>query len=94
MLDTLIKRARKCTTSNEMFALCEEISHEISTHQDALSRAEYAYDWAWVELELKDLAVLKYAHKTIMEWGDDLDDFEMGLLHSIDCEEAIMGDRI
>jgi len=94
MLDTLIKRARKCTTSHEMFVMCEEISHQISTHQDALSRAEYAYEWAWVESELKDLAVLKYAHNTIMEWADDLDDEERELQQSWEYHNAQMGDFI
>lgn len=94
MLDTIIKRARKCKTSHEMYAICEEISHEISTHENALSSAEYAWNWNWVESELKDLAVLKYAYKTVMEWADDLDDEECGLQQSWDCHNAQMGDFI
>ena len=38
MLDTFIKRARQCTESHQLYALCEEISHQISDSQEALSR--------------------------------------------------------
>ena len=43
MLDTFIKRARQCTQSHQLYALCEEISQQISDAEEALSRAEYAY---------------------------------------------------
>lgn len=74
MLDTFIERARKCKTSQELYAICEEISHQISDSEEALSRAEYAYSWNAIEVELGYLAVLKYAYKTIEGWADDIGD--------------------
>ena len=94
MLDTFIKRARQCEKSHELYAICEEISHQISNSEEALSRAEYAYNWDMIEAEVGYLACLKYAYKTIEGWADDMDDDERELAHSWDCHEAQMGDRI
>lgn len=94
MLDTFIKRARKCTESHQLYALCEEISEQISSLENSLSLAEYAYNWLGIELVLKDLAVLKYAYKTIEGWADDMDDEERELELSQEYHNAVMGDRI
>ena len=94
MLDTFIKRARQCTESHQLFALCEEISKQISDSQEALSRAEYAYNWDQIEAEVGYLACLKYAYKTIDGWAEDMDDEEAALAQSQDYHNAIMGDRI
>ena len=94
MLDTFIKRARQCTESHQLYAICEEISHRISDLEEALSRSEYAYNWHQIETVISHLAVLKYAYKTIEGWADDMDDDERELAHSWDCHEAQMGDRI
>jgi len=94
MLDTFIERARKCTESHQLYALCEEISHQISDSQEALSRAEYAYNWDRIQAEVGVLACLKYAYKTIEGWADDMDDEERELQQSQDYHNAVMGDRI
>jgi len=94
MLDTFIKRARQCTESHQLYAICEEISEQISWSEEALSRAEYQFNWLSIEAELKHMAVLKYAYKTIEGWADDMDDEERELAHSWECHEAQMGDRI
>jgi len=94
MLDTFIKRARQCTESHQLYALCEEISHQISDSQEALSRAEYLYNWDMIEAEVGYLACLKYAYKTIEGWADDMDDEERELQQSQEYHNAIMGDRI
>ena len=94
MLDTFIKRARQCTESHQLYALCEEISQQISDSEEALSRAEYAYNWDLIKIQLEHLAVLKYAYKTVEGWADDMDDNEAALAHSQDCHNAQMGDRI
>ena len=94
MLDTFIKRARQCEKSHELYAICEEISEQISWSEEALSRAEYQFNWLSIEAELKHMAVLKYAYKTVEGWADDMDDEEAALAHSWDCHEAQMGDRI
>ncbi len=94
MLDTFIKRARQCTESHQLYAICEEISQQISWSEEALSRAEYQFNWLSIEAELKHMAVLKYAYKTIEGWADDMDDDERALALAWDCHEAQMGDRI
>tara|TARA_Y100001972_G_scaffold55997_1_gene68884 strand:+ start:922 stop:1206 length:285 start_codon:yes stop_codon:yes gene_type:complete len=94
MLDTFIKRARQCTESHQLYAICEEISQQISDTEEALSRSEYAYNWFQIETVISRLAVLKYAYKTIEGWADDMDDDERALAHAWDCHEAQMGDRI
>ena len=94
MLDTFIKRARQCEKSHELYAICEEISEQISWSEEALSRAEYQFNWLSIEAELKHMAVLKYAYKTIEGWADEMDDEERELAHSWECHEAQMGDRI
>ena len=94
MLDTFIKRARQCTESHQLYALCEEISHQISDAEEALSRAEYAYNWDLIKTQVSYLAVLKYAYKTVEGWADDMDDEEAALAHSQDFHNAQMGDRI
>ena len=71
MLDTFIKRARQCTESHQLYAICEEISQQISWSEEALSRAEYQFNWLSIEAELKHMAVLKYAYKTIEGWADE-----------------------
>ena len=94
MLDTFIKRARQCTESHQLYALCEEISQQISDAEEALSRAEYAYNWDLIKTQVSYLAVLKYAYKTVEGWADDMDDEEAALAHSQDFHNAVMGDRI
>ena len=94
MLDTFIKRARQCKESHQLYALCEEISQQISDAEEALSRAEYTYNWDLIKTQVSYLAVLKYAYKTIEGWADDMDDDEAALAHSWVCHEAQMGDRI
>ena len=94
MLDIFIKRARQCKTSHQLYALCEEISHQISDSQEALSRAEYAYNWDQIEAEVGYLACLKYAYKTIEGWADDMDDEEAAQAQSQEYHNSTMGDRI
>ena len=94
MLDTFIRQARKCGTSHELYAICEEISHQISDAEERLSRAEYDYNWEAVANEVGYLATLKYAYKTIEGWADDMDDEERELLQSWECHNAQMGDFI
>jgi hypothetical protein len=94
MLDNYIKRARQCTESHQLYALCEEISHQISDSQEALSRAEYAYNWDMIEAEVCYIAMCRYAYKTIEGWADDMDDEEAALAQSQEYHNAQMGDRI
>ena len=94
MLDTIITRARKCTESQQLYAICEELSHEISSHENSLASAEYAHNWFWIESEVKHLAMLKYAYKTVEGWADDMDDEERELQQSWEYHNAQMGDFI
>ena len=75
LLDITIKRARLCTKSSQLFSMAEDLSQQISDSESTLNLAEYAYNWSWVESEVKTLAVLKYAYKTIHGWAEDMDAF-------------------
>ena len=94
LLDITIKRARLCTKSSQLFSMAEDLSQQISDSESTLNLAEYAYNWSWVEAEVKTLAVLKYAYKTIHGWAEDMDDEEAFAQQSAEMDAAMCGDRV
>ena len=93
-LNQNITIVRNCTTSAQMFAIAEDLSHQISDLEERLKDAEYDYDWAAIESCLKSLAVKRYAYKFAYDAASEKEDEEHEIEWSADMDAAVMADRI
>ena len=85
---------KNCTTSAQMFAIAEDLSHQISDLEDSLKRHEYDYNWVAIESTLKSLAVKRYAYTFAWSAAEELEDEEHMIEWSAECNDAMMADRI
>ena len=85
---------RNCTTSEQMFAVAEAYSHQLSDLEDSLKRAEYDYNWDGIESALKQIAVTRYAYKFAYEAASEMEEDEFECMLSAETHDAMMGDRI
>ena len=93
-LNQAITIVRNCTTSGQMFAVAEDLSHQISDLEANLKRFEYDYNWEGIEAALKSLAVKKYAYKFAYDAASEQEEFEHECELSWEFNDAIMADRI
>lgn len=89
-----INIVRNCTTSGQMFAVAENLSHQISDIEDNLKRYEYDYNWEGIEAALKSLAVKKYAYKFAYDAASEQEDFEEECNLSAEINDAMLADRV
>ena len=85
---------RNCTTSAQMLAVAESLSHQISDLEEMLKDYEYDYNWAGIESSLKALAVKRYAYKFAYDAASEQEDNEHEIELSREINDAMMGDRI
>ena len=85
---------RNCTTSEQMFAVAEAYSHQVSDLEDSLKRAEYDYNWDGIESALKQIAVTRYAYKFAYEAASEMEEDEHECMLAAETHDAMMGDRI
>ena len=85
---------RNCTTSGQMFAVAEDLSHQISDLEANLKRFEYDYNWEGIESALKSLAVKRYAYKFAYDAASEQEDYEHEIEWSAEKEAAMMADRV
>ena len=85
---------RNCTTSGQMFAVAEDLSHQISDLEDNLKRFEYDYNWDGIEAALKSLAVKKYAYKFAYDAASEQEEVEHECELSAEITNVMLADRI
>jgi uncharacterized membrane protein YgaE (UPF0421/DUF939 family) len=85
---------RNCTTSAQMFAVAEALSHQISDLEDNLKDYEYEYNWTAIESCLKALAVTRYAYKFAYDAASEQEEFEHECELSAEINDAMMADRV
>ena len=85
---------RNCTTSQQLFAVAESLSHQVSDLEDRLKRAEYAYDWDAIESALEQLAVKRYVYKFAYDAASDMEEDEWQYQNDCEINNAMMGDRV
>ena len=89
-----INHVRNCTTSAQMFAVAEALSHQISDIEDNLKRYEYDYNWEGIEAALKSLAVKRYAHKFAYDAASEQEEFEHECELSAEITNVMLADRV
>ena len=85
---------RNCTTSQQLFAVAESLSHQVSDLEDMLKRAEYDYNWDSIECLLEAVAVRRYAYKFAHDAACYMEDEEHEIQLSAEINDAMMGDRV
>ena len=85
---------RNCTTSEQLFAVAESYSHQVSDLEDSLKRAEYDYNWDRIESVLGQLAVARYAYKFAYDAASEKEEDEHEYFMAEIVHESMMGDRI
>jgi hypothetical protein len=85
---------RNCTTSQQLFAVAESLSQQVSDLEDLLKRAEYDYNWDRIESLLGQLAVRRYAYKFAYDAASDMEEDEWQYQNELEINDAMMGDRV
>ena len=85
---------RNCTTSQQLFAVAESLSDQVSDLEDMLKRAEYDYNWDRIESLLGQLAVRRYAYKFAYDAASDMEEDEWQYQNELEINDAMMGDRV
>ena len=78
-MQAIIKQARECKTSAEMYAICEDLSHRLSDAQQRLRDEEMSLDLNWDRISgcVTTVAYWKYLYDTVYEWAEDLNEAEV-----------------
>ena len=85
---------RNCTTSQQLFAVAESLSQQVSDLEDLLKRAEYDYNWDRIESLLGQLAVKRYAHNFAYDAASEMEEDELHWQNELEINDAMMGDRV
>jgi hypothetical protein len=85
---------RNCTTSAQMFAVAEALSHQISDLEEMLETYEYDYNWSGIESVLKSLAVTRYVYGFAYNAASEQEEFEHECELSAEINDAMMADRV
>ena len=78
-MQAIIKQARECKTSAEMYAICEDLSHRLSDAQERLRDEEMSLDLNWDRISgcVTTVAYWKYLYDTVYEWAEGLNEYEV-----------------
>ena len=85
---------RNCTTSQQLCAVAESLSQQVSDLEEMLKRAEYDYNWDRIESLLGQLAVRRYAYKFAYDAASDMEEDECQYHNELEINDAMMGDRV
>ena len=77
-MQAVIKKARECKTSSDLYAICEDLSHRLGDAQDRLRDAEMSLDKNWDTIAgcVTTVAYWRYLHDTVYEWAEDMNEYE------------------
>lgn len=89
-MQAVIKQARECKTSAEMYEICEDLSHRLSDAKERLVEAEYEGDWDRISGCVTTVAYWKYLYDTIYDWAESMNETET---HLSDLEWEMEMDR-
>ena len=92
-LNRSITIIRNCTTSEQLFAVAEAHSQQVSDLENRLREAELAYSWDRIEVLIERLAVAQYVYKFAYDAASEMEEDEHECIMSNVINDAMMGDR-
>ena len=84
---------RNCTTSEQLFAVAEAHSQQVSDLENRLREVELAYNWDRIEVLIERLAVARYVYKFAYDAASELEEDEHECYMAAVVNESMMGDR-
>ena len=84
---------RNCTTSEQLFAVAEAHSQQVSDLENRLREVGLAYNWDRIEVLIERLAVARYVYKFAYNTASELEEDEHECMMSNVINDAMMGDR-
>jgi hypothetical protein len=84
---------RNCTTSEQLFAVAEAHSQQVSDLENRLREVELAYNWDRIEVLIERLAVARYIYNYAYDAASELEEDEHECMMSNVVNDAMMGDR-
>ena len=84
---------RNCTKSEQLFAVAEAHSQQVSELENRLRTAELAYSWDRIEVLIERLAVARYVYKFAYDAASEMEEDEHECMMANVINDAMMGDR-